>query len=58
MYWRGIPYFDPDESAWARQIEKQDAGSNAPLAVLAEIAKFLAITAAIYLLLAMTLSVL
>ncbi len=49
MYWRGIPHFDPDEFAWARRVRKQDIGNNAPLAVLAEIAKFLAITAAIYL---------
>lgn len=58
MYWRGIPHFDPDEFARARRVEKQDPGNNAPLAVLAEAAKFLVITAAIYLFLVMIVSML
>jgi hypothetical protein len=58
MYWRGTPHFDPDESAWNRQPEKQDSSHNTPLAVLAEAAKFLAITVAIYLVLVMILSAL
>jgi hypothetical protein len=58
MYWRGIPHFDLDEFAAARLPGKRDARDNALLAVLAELVKYLAITAAIYLFLVMALSVL
>ena len=58
MYWRGMPHFDPDEFATVELLKRQKAGDNSLLPVLSEIAKYLAITAAIYLLLAMTLGVL
>jgi len=58
MYWRGMPPFDPDEFAAVELLNKQKAGDNRLLPVLAEVANYLAITAAIYLLLAMTLGVL
>lgn len=56
MYWRGIPHFDPDEFAAADLLKKQRGADNALLSVLFELLKYLAITAAIYLILAMILS--
>lgn len=56
MYWRYIPHRDPDEFAGPGLGPKQDSTDNRPLAVMADIAKYLAITAAIYLLLAIILS--
>jgi hypothetical protein len=58
MYWRGIPHFDSDEFATARLPGKRNTQDNALLTVLAELVKYLAITAAIYLFLVMALSVL
>lgn len=58
MYWRGIPHFDPDEWAGPRLLSKHDNSDNRPMAVLADMAKYLAITAAIYLFLAIALSAL
>jgi hypothetical protein len=57
MYWRYIPYFDLDEFS-ARPSTKESNGNNAFLALLTETVKYLAITAAIYLLLVISLSVL
>jgi hypothetical protein len=58
MYWRYLPHFDLDELSAARLPEKRGARDNAFLGVLAELVKYLAITAAIYLFLVMALSVL
>ncbi|HUO02094.1 MAG TPA: hypothetical protein VMU31_04900 [Rhizomicrobium sp.] len=52
MYWRGMPHFDPDELAWNRRLEERKPGEKALLAALSEMVKYLAITAAIYLILA------
>jgi hypothetical protein len=57
MPWRYVPYFDQDEFS-ARLMVKENARNNAFLSLVTEAVKYLAITAAIYLLLVMTLSVL
>ena len=58
MYWRGIPHLDVDEFAAARLPGERNARDNALLTVLAELVKYLAITAAIYLFLVMIVSML
>jgi hypothetical protein len=58
MYWRGIPHFDPDEFATVELSKKQGSRDNALLPALFEMVKYLVITAAIYLILAMTFGVL
>lgn len=57
MYWRYLPHFDLDEFTMAR-LQKRDARDNALFTVLAEMAKYLAITAVIYLMLVVALSIL
>jgi hypothetical protein len=58
MYWRGIPHFNPDEFAAVEPSKKQGPRDNALLPALFEMVKYLVITAAIYLILAVTLYVL
>jgi len=58
MYWRGTPHCDPDLVTTARPALRKNIGANSLAAVLTEMAKYLAITAAIYLFLAMAVSIL
>jgi hypothetical protein len=58
MYWRGTPHYDPDPVTTARAALRKNVGANSLTAVLTEMAKYLAITATIYLFLAMAVSIL
>jgi hypothetical protein len=55
MYWRGLPHFDPDE--FGMDLGQKQQRDNALQPVLIEMAKYLAITAIIYLALAAMLSI-
>lgn len=58
MYWRGEPLFDPEQVSAFQSLRKQPRRDNAFVAVLVEMAKYLGITATIYLAILAAVSVL
>lgn len=57
MYRRSIPFFDPEKFSATGSFRESQARDNSLSAVANEMAKYLAITAAIYLLLLTVLNV-
>jgi hypothetical protein len=58
MYWRGEPLFGLEQVSAFQSLRKQPKRDNALVAVLAEMAKYLGITATIYLAILAAVSVL